>query len=176
MSQQFMLELGARLPGAAPRATAASTTTGQAFRVPSLVLLVASIVASATACVDRGPSPSPSPSGWPTRTPFPLPSGAVDVPIPTAAPATSEPAVWACAASILAPVTVEWNAASHVLSFGGRNLIWPRGFSAREYNGRLEIVEPDGSVIGRAGDLLSELGGDDGGICSVNLKVYGPAE
>jgi hypothetical protein len=46
-------------------------------------------------------------------------------------------------------------------------LIWPGGYSARLLEGRAELVAPDGSVLAREGDVVSNLAGgaaDDGSI------------
>jgi hypothetical protein len=42
---------------------------------------------------------------------------------------------------------------------GGRGPIWPYGVSARFYQGRAEIVSPDGTVLARDGDQLIFAGG-----------------
>ena len=44
-------------------------------------------------------------------------------------------------------------------------LVWPRGFTARLVGGRLEVVAPDGTVVGRDGEQVSDLGGLIEGIC-----------
>ena len=46
-------------------------------------------------------------------------------------------------------------------------LIWPSGYSARLLEARAELVAPDGSVLAREGDVISNLAGgaaDDGTI------------
>jgi len=122
-------------------------------------------------------------SSWPARTPFPLPPDAAGVPLPTAAPAMPLPSgvSWACPAMLIGPVRIDWDPVSKTVSFTSLatgqavGLVWPRGFSARLLGGRLEIVTPDGAVVGRDGDQVSSLGGLPDDLCDVSGTLYPPA-
>ena len=68
------------------------------------------------------------------------------------------------------------------LAEGGteRLIVWPRGFSARLIDGRGELIAPDGTVIGRDGDVLDHMGGsgpspDAFHVCDVGPVNYGPS-
>jgi hypothetical protein len=61
-----------------------------------------------------------------------------------------------------------------------RPVVWPRGFSARLYQGQAELVAPDGSVVAAEGEVLDRIGGagplpDAFAVCSVDSTTYGPA-
>lgn len=119
---------------------------------------------------------------WPTRTPFPLPSGAAAVALPTASPGGARPAdgVALCQTALVVPVRITWDRPDGIVLFVNQlgtplALVWPRGFSARVVGDRLEIVAPDGTVIGRDGDTLDRLGGGGDAICEVNGVFYPPA-
>ncbi len=126
-------------------------------------------------------------SGVPTRTPYPLPSGALAVALPTQPPATTPIPSGGFACPLVGPdhVAVVWDRAAHAISFTfdlwGENaqattILWPRGFSAREYKGRLELVAPDGSVVARDGEAVPNVIGDDPAhVCMVDGVLYQPA-
>jgi hypothetical protein len=61
-----------------------------------------------------------------------------------------------------------------------RPVVWPRGFSAREFDGHAELVAPDGAVVAAEGEVLDGVGGagplpDAFVVCSVGSTTYGPA-
>ena len=122
-------------------------------------------------------------SPWPARTPFPLPAGASPVPLATAPPASPLPpnVAWACPASQILPLRIIWDRATGTIRFidvdtgGVVELVWPRGFSARVVADRLEIVAPDGTVVGRDDRILSGLGGTESDVCNVKGTFYPPA-
>ncbi len=120
-------------------------------------------------------------SPWSPRIPAPLPSDATALTLATAPQAAPLPAgvEWGCPDQLIGDVRVfrvggavafEWVGAGQV------DLVWPRGFSARLRHGATEIVAPDGSVIAREGDVISErLVGVESGICQVDGVFYQPA-
>ncbi|HEX5452016.1 MAG TPA: hypothetical protein VFW86_06455 [Candidatus Limnocylindrales bacterium] len=54
------------------------------------------------------------------------------------------------------------------------DLAWPRGFSAWLLGGRVSLVAPDGSVVGRDGDVISGLNGSSQ-VCAIGATIYPPA-
>lgn len=112
------------------------------------------------------------------RPPAPLPSGAAALLLETTPPATEYREGWACPAELINPVRLVSDGETVAFQYlDGRrvDLVWPRGFSARMLDGRTEIVAPDGSVIARDGDEISELVGDTREICEINGVTYPPA-
>ena len=120
-------------------------------------------------------------SAWSPRTPAPVPSGATALALATAPAAEPLPAgvEWACPDALIGDVRVlrdqaavvfEWTSGSRV------DLVWPRGFSAWLRDERAEIIAPDGSIVAREGQIISErLTGTESGICAVDDVLYSPA-
>lgn len=55
-------------------------------------------------------------------------------------------------------------------------IVWPYGYSARVVDGRAELLAADGSVVGREGDVLEQLGGGLGAndifhVCAVGDRA-----
>jgi hypothetical protein len=112
---------------------------------------------------------------WPTVAP--LPNGATVLELHTEPPGPNAPPLTGCPLlNYDGSVSVQ---GSEVV-LGRGDFVWPRGFSARLFNGQAELVAPDGTVIARAGDHLEGLGGyeDDGlyHVCSVTAagNEWGP--
>lgn len=128
-----------------------------------------------------------SPGSGTGRTPYPLPPGAVLVALPTQPPYTSPiPSIgFGCPGIGPAHVKVVWDETAHSVSFtfdewssenkAPTTILWPRGFSAREYRGRLELVAPDGKVVARDGDEVPNvIGLGPELVCMVDGVQYQP--
>jgi hypothetical protein len=89
-----------------------------------------------------------------------LPADAVPLTLRTQ-PARLWPFSFGCGMAALTPIRVERDGVDMVFSdeaSGNRmQVVWPNGYSARLMNGRAELVEPDGSVLARDGDVISGL-------------------
>lgn len=142
------------------------------LHTPGVVFAGMLIVAVLAACT-VGASAAP-------RTPAALPSGATALELKTEPSATSPPSAnWACALALFAPVRLvrDGEAVAFVSSDDGtsEDLVWPRGFSARLVDGFAEVVAPDGSLIAREGDVISNLSGSSDHICRIGNVIYPPA-
>lgn len=153
-----------------------------------LFILEVMLCAALGACVGSATPLVKASAGGPTgsallasRSPFPAPPGATSLALSVQPAATPIPSgtVWSCPAALIDPVRVvsSNDAISFALVGTGApiQLIWPRGFAAWLVGGTAEILAPDGSVVGRTGDILSSLGGVAPVICFVNGQGYGPA-
>lgn len=65
--------------------------------------------------------------------------------------------------ALVPPIRVERDGSAMVfmrVDIGERtSVVWPSGFSARLLDGRAELVYPDGSVLARERDVISNLAG-----------------
>jgi hypothetical protein len=127
-----------------------------------------------------------SPGSGTGRTPYPLPPGAVSVALPTQPQYTSPIPSPGIGCQLMGPahVLVVWDKTAHSVSFTfdqwstnkAPTILWPRGFSAREYQGRLELVAPDGKVVARDGEEVPNVGGlGPELVCMVDGVQYQPA-
>jgi hypothetical protein len=58
------------------------------------------------------------------------------------------------------------------------SIVWAYGFSARVVDGQAELVAPDGTVVAREGDVISDAGGGLGltgdafHVCQIGTTMY----
>lgn len=106
----------------------------------------------------------------------PLPVGATRLHIATASPGLT--LSFGCATALLMPARVATSGDALILinvETGNEvKVVWPSGFAAWRRDGRAELADPWGSVLGREGQVFSGLGGgmatDDAfGICPWGL-------
>ncbi|GGM17330.1 hypothetical protein [Nakamurella endophytica] len=63
-------------------------------------------------------------------------------------------------ATLLGRLTVDPQGCFHIGTGPGSDVLWPRGFTARQpLSGPAEVVDPDGEVAARVGDIISTGGG-----------------
>lgn len=98
------------------------------------------------------------------RKPAPIPDGATSLALRTQPPAWRLPFVpHVCPLAGLLPVRLVRDGGSlafDVVEGGQRvSIVFPYGFAGRLVSGRAELVSPEGLVLAREGDVLSELGG-----------------
>ena len=96
------------------------------------------------------------------------PTGPAPLP-PTAGPLVLRTQPWkiwppsgfSCGMAALTPIRVEQDGVSMVFvnETGDTRVpaVWPNGYSARLLNGRAELVQPNGAVLARDGDLIKNL-------------------
>jgi hypothetical protein len=86
-------------------------------------------------------------------------------------------AVEVCNQAILEPLVVgrsgDWLTFTGATSGHASAVIWPHGFTARVIDGKGALLDPSGTVIGREGDALTDLGGGGGAVCSIAGHIYG---
>lgn len=127
----------------------------QRVRSPHRCLAVA-LVFGVAACTGTGPvPPDTSPVGVPTPDVSP-------VVVPTQPPSSSGSPT-ACATGFLEGRLTQddrWGVALQDETGSVRKIVWPWGFAARRSIGGLVLVDANGRVVARTGDLLS-VGGSE---------------
>ncbi len=130
--------------------------------VAGLVVVLALLVAGLARLSPMWPGPS-------------LPTGATPLALATE-PAHLLPAM-GCQLALLAParIAVADDALVLVPPEGGSaiSVVWPTGWAAWRRAGRAELVDRDGTVVGREGDVVSGFGGGTGTDDAFHVCVIG---
>jgi hypothetical protein len=105
----------------------------------------------------------------------PTPPGATRLALATE-PAHLVPTM-GCEAALLAParIAVVGDALVLVPEAGGDpiRVVWPAGWAAWRVDGRAELVNRDGTVVGREGEIVSSFGGGVGSDGAFHVCVLG---
>lgn len=117
---------------------------------------------------------APQMSAWPS---VPLPSGATPLTIQTD-PAPRQ----GCPDAGLGSVRVARSGSELIFisTMAGtpENIVWAYGFSARVVDGQAQLVAPDGTVVAREGDVITDAGGGLGltgdafHVCQIGKTMY----
>ena len=104
-----------------------------------------------------------------------LPAGATKLALATE-PAHLIPA-FGCQTALLLParIAVQHNALVLVPEAGGEpiEVVWPSGWAAWRRDGRAELVDRNGTLIGREGDVIEGFGGGTGADNAFHVCVSG---
>jgi hypothetical protein len=104
-----------------------------------------------------------------------LPSGATRLHIVTEPPHLVP--AFGCVAAALAPARISVVGDELVLRSVAADtplrVVWPSGWAAWRLNGRAELLSREGTLIGREGDVLENLGGGTGIDDAFHVCVFG---
>ena len=84
----------------------------------------------------------------------------VAIPVPVQAPPAG--GVVACMDALASGRLVadaRWGVALGQVAGPTIQVVWPAGFSARQVDGRIELLDERGAVVGRVGDVVTVAGG-----------------
>lgn len=96
--------------------------------------------------------------------PAALPDGAAALALRTQMPRLWPPRGFGCPMALVPELRV-WREADEMVFLRASDqqrvvLVWPPGFSARLVRGRAELVMPNGAVLAREGDIVTNLAGE----------------
>ena len=151
----------------APRPTGAAETRGLVRFVKVVLVIALLAIGSFVAWLILPPTPAP------------LPPGATRLELRTQSTGFGARLVLQCPAAAFPDMRVSRDGSTLVfLRVGGAggaesstgprgriDPIWPPGWSARLVTGRAELVDPEGRVVAREGDVIRGLGGGNGAVC-----------
>lgn len=96
--------------------------------------------------------------------PAALPDGAAPLALRTQTPRLWPPRGFGCPMALVPDLRV-WREGDEMVFLRASDqqhvvVVWPPGFSARLLRGRAELVLPDGGVLAREGDIVTNLAGE----------------